>query len=280
MLYMKNYDIGLLSRAAVAVIALFFLVIFLSSFEIIDEGERGIVTRFGEVARIEGPGFTFVMPFVYDIQPISVRTTKEEAQTTASSKDLQDVTTTVAVQYNVTPAEENIRYIYSTLGLNFVDTIIEPAIQEATKSASALYSAEELITKRQEVKNEILRALKDRLSLEGINVTNVDIVEFTFSKSFNQAIEAKVKAEQEALREKNNLERIKFEAEQKIVAAQAEAEKIRIEAGALEANGDDLIRKIEAEAYLEAVKRWNGELPNQMIPGQTVPFINVNQNDS
>ena len=117
--------------------------------------------------------------------------------------------------------------------------------------------------------------MRNRLTREGILVTNVDIVDFKFSDSFNHAIEAKVKAEQDALREKNNLQKIKFEAEQKITAAKAEAEKIRIEAQALKANGKDLIEKIKVEAYLEAVKKWDGRLPQQMIPGQTVPFINI-----
>lgn len=272
---MINLDKSIFKSMGIAIFSLFAIVVLLSSFEIIDEGERGIITRFGEVSRIATPGVTFVMPFVYDIKVISIRTTREDAMTMASSRDLQDVTTTIAVQYNVEPTEEKIRYIYSALGLNFKQTIIEPAIQEATKSASALYSAEELITKRHEVKDKILQTLKNRLAVEGIVVTNVDIVEFKFSSNFNNAIEAKVKAEQDALREKNNLERFKFEAEQKIVAAQAEAEKIKIEAEALRFNGDEIIRKIEAEAYLEAVKRWNGVLPTQMIPGQTVPFINI-----
>jgi regulator of protease activity HflC (stomatin/prohibitin superfamily) len=234
-------------------VALFVITIVSSSFEVIDEGERGIITRFGEVSRIASPGVTFVMPFIYEIRTISIRTIREDATTTASSRDLQDVTTTVAVQFNVDRSEEKIKYIYSALGLNFKQTIIEPAIQEATKSASALYSAEELITKRHEVKDKILETLKLRLFNEGINVTNVDIVEFKFSSSFNRAIEAKVKAEQDALREKNNLERIKFESDQKIVAAKAEAEKIKIEASALRENGEDIIEKIKAEAYLEAV---------------------------
>lgn len=272
---MNNLDKKIFNNIGKAVIGLLVISTLFSSFHVVDEGERGIVTRFGEVSRIANPGVTFILPFIYDIKLISIRTTKEEARTTASSKDLQDVTTTVVVQYNVNPTAEKVTYIYSALGLGFKDTIIEPAIQEATKSSSALYSAEELITKRHEVKNKILETLQDRLKDEGILVTNVDIVSFKFSDSFNLAIEAKVKAEQDALKEKNNLERVKFEAEQKVVTATAEAEKIRIEAQALKFNGDDIIKKIEAEAYLEAVKKWDGKLPVQMIPGGTVPFINL-----
>lgn len=258
-----------------SVLAIFALVTILSSFEVVKEGERGIVTKFGEVERIVNPGVTLVLPYIYDIETISVRTTKDEVSSSASSRDLQDVTTALAVQYNIKPDEGVIKGIYSELGLNFKNTIISPAIEEATKSASAKFSAEELITKRSEVKDEILGDLKERLVSYGILVTNVDITDFRFSASFNQAIEAKVKAEQEALREKNNLERVKFEAEQKVVAAEAEAEKIRIEAQALRANGEDIIAKIEAEAKLEAVKKWNGVLPTQMIPGTAVPFINL-----
>ena len=272
---MHSNETGIIKWIVLGIVAIFALVTIFASFEVIDEGERGIITRFGEVSRIENPGVAFVFPFVYDIQIISIRTTKNEVQSTASSKDLQDVTTVLAVQYNVQPDPDVITNIYSNLGLNFKNTIIAPAIQEATKSASAKFSAEELITKRQEVKTTILGVLKERLAIEGIVVTNVDIIDFKFSSSFNNAIEAKVKAEQEALREQNNLERIKFEAEQRVVTAQAEAEKIRIEAQALKFNGKDLIEKIRAEAQLEAVKKWNGVLPTTMIPGQTLPFINL-----
>ena len=246
-----------------------------ASFENIQEGERGVVTRFDKLVRIEEPGIVVVPPFVYDIIPMSVRIVKLEAHSEASSKDLQDVTTDLAVQYQVIDTVENITRIFKVYKSDIDKTVVEPAIQEATKSATAKYSAEELITKRPEVKKDIIETLAKRLELEGLRLSNVDIVNFRFSPAFNQAIEQKVKAEQDALTAKNKLEQVKYEAEQKVAKAEAEAKRIELEALSLRANGEDIIAKIIAEAQLEAARRWNGVLPQQMIPGGTIPFIQL-----
>ena len=244
-------------------------------FENVQEGERGVITRFGEVTRVAQPGMVTVLPFVYSIEPMSVRTTKLTVNATASSKDLQDVTTQLAVQYNIVATDENIIKTYSEFKDDIELIIIAPSIQEAIKSATAKYTAVELITKRQEAKKDIFEALKTRMDSQGVVVSNVDIIDFKFSASFNQSIEAKVKAEQDALTAQNKLEQVKFEAQQSVEKAKAESEKTRLEVEALRTGGDDIIEKIKAEAQLELAKNWNGVLPTTMIPGGAVPFINL-----
>ena len=261
--------------SALGIVVFFGIVTMFSLFENVQEGERGVITRWGEVVRVAQPGMTTVIPFVYDIKPMSVRTTKLTTDATSSSKDLQDVTAQLAVQYNLVSTDENIINTYTEFKDDNEDIIIAPSIQEAIKSATAKYTAVELITKRQDVKKEIFETLKARMESEGVIVSNVDIIDFKFSASFNQSIEAKVKAEQDALTAQNKLEQVKFEAQQAVEKAKAESEKTRLEVEALRLGGEDIGEKIRAEAQLELAKRWDGKLPTTMVPNGALPLLNI-----
>lgn len=251
-----------------SVIGLLVLVFVSSSTVTIKAGHRGIILKLGAVDRVLDEGFNFKKPFIEKVEKIEVRTTKEEIQANSSSKDLQAVSAVIALNFHLQP--ESVGQLWSSVGGEYKTRIIDPAIQEAVKSATAKYTAEELITKRQQVKDDIKLALSERLIKEFILVDEVSIVNFDFSNSFNTAIEAKVTAEQDALAAKNKLEQVKFEADQRVAQAQAEAEAIRIQAQAIQNQGG-------AEyVQLQAIEKWNGVLPNQMIPGSTVPFINLN----
>jgi regulator of protease activity HflC (stomatin/prohibitin superfamily) len=147
--------------------------------------------------------------------------------------------------------------------------LIDPAIQDTVKAATAKFNAEALITRRPEVKEAIEVGLKEKLSESNINIKSVSITNFEFSQSFNSAIEAKVTAEQRALEAKNKLEQIKFEAQQKIETAKAEAESIRIQANAINSQGGaDYVA-------LKMIERWDGSVPQTVIPGSSVPFFNM-----
>ncbi|MDP2654909.1 MAG: prohibitin family protein [Candidatus Omnitrophota bacterium] len=208
-------------------------------------------------------GFHFINPF-WSIQHYDIRTQKVEADADAASKDLQSVTTKVAVNFRV--SEDKVRALYQETEGKYERTLIAPALQEAVKAATAQFTAEELITKRTEVKDAMRAALAAREAMRFFVVEDVSIVNFSFSTSFNEAIERKVTAEQDALAAKNKLEQIQYEADQKVVTAKAEAESLRIQSEAL-ANNASLIE-------LEAVRKWNGVLPAYMM-GNTVPFVNV-----
>jgi regulator of protease activity HflC (stomatin/prohibitin superfamily) len=145
--------------------------------------------------------------------------------------------------------------------------VIDPRIQEVVKAVVARYSAEELLAKREEVKQEVELALRNQLASYNIVVEAIQITNFQFSASFDHAIEAKQTAEQNALKAKNDLERIKIEADQKIAMAKAEAETIRIQADAIRAQGG-------AEyVQLKAIEKWNGQLPQ--VSGANTPFISL-----
>jgi regulator of protease activity HflC (stomatin/prohibitin superfamily) len=250
---------GLITKIVIAV-ALILLLIGISPFTIIDAGERGVITRLGAFSRTIEPGFHFMIPVLERVTKFEVRTQKEQTDASAASKDLQIVNATVAVNYNIDP--EKVDDLYVKIGTEYKSRVIDPAIQEVAKAVTAKYTAEELLTKRAAVTDEIHNLLSTRLASSDIQVTAVSIVNFNFSPSFNAAIEAKVTAEQNALAEKNNLS-----------AAQFQAQSIRVKSEA--ANNEKYIQLQRLEVERAAVEKWNGVLPTQMTPNATLPFLNL-----
>lgn len=230
-------------------------------------GQVGIVLRFGTITQVANSGLHFKTPYLDSVEKFDIQTQKEQVDAEAASSDLQTVHTTVAINYSVDGSK--IQQLYTTIGEDYKTKVIDPAIQEAVKATTANYTAEQLITKRPAVQDDIKASLVARLSPLFIEVGTVSIINFDFSASFNAAIEAKVTAEQNALAAKNKLDQVKFEAQQTIATAQATAEAQRISSAALAAQGGaDYVN-------LKWIEKWNGQLPNQMIPGQTLPFLNV-----
>lgn len=197
----------------------------------------------------------FKVPFITNIVKYDIRNKKVELDSSASSLDLQDVKATIAINYTLDSTK--IAKIYKELWKKdqIENNIIIPSIQEIVKSEFAKFSAENLVKKRSEVSEQIRKWLIEKFQPYWITLLDTNIVNFQFSQSFNQAIEAKVTAEQEALAEKNKLEKVKYQAEQEIEKAKWEAEKIRINAEA--------IQKQWWENYikLEFIKKWNWQLP-------------------
>jgi regulator of protease activity HflC (stomatin/prohibitin superfamily) len=142
-------------------------------------------------------------------------------------------------------------------------------VRTIVKSNTAQYTAEELVTKRAEFADKVLRELTDQFGTKDAVLENFNVTNFDFSEAFAQAIETKVTAVQNAEAQKNKLEQVKYEAQQKIETAKAEAEAIRIKAQAVtQQGGKDYVQ-------LQAIEKWNGILPTSMIPNGTVPFIDL-----
>jgi regulator of protease activity HflC (stomatin/prohibitin superfamily) len=238
------------------------LIIVISSFRIIDAGEQGVITRLGKVqGETLAPGIHFVAPVIDKLYIFSTRIRKMEASSDSASKDLQSVTTTIALNFQLDP--KNINKLYQEVGVEWQARIVDPSIQESVKSATAQFTAEELITKRSEMKAAVTELLKARLSSKYIMVDDVSITDFRFSQEFEKAVEAKQVAEQSALKARQDLERVKVEAEQRVTTAQAEAESLRLQREVL---SPDLLQ-------LRAIEKWDGKLP-QATSGN--PFINLN----
>lgn len=256
--------------AAVGFLAFLGFLFVLSSYFVVDAGERGVVLRFGEVVRIVDPGLRFKTPFAETVVRMTVRVQKGTTKTEAASKDLQVVQTTMVLNYNLAPDKAG--EMYSTIGLNYGEKVIEPVVKESFKAAAARYTAEELISKREALKTEVRNYLRDQLVKFGITVVELSITDFEFSAEFNRAIESKQTAEQHALRAKRDLDRIRVEAQQKIASAQAEAESLRLQRAVI---SPELIKLRQIEAQMKAIEKWDGKLPN--VTGGAVPFIEVDK---
>ena len=259
-------------RLAVIIGAMLVVLLFFSPWVKVGAGERGVVLNFGAVQEnVLGEGLHFRIPIMQQVVLMDVKVQKAVTDAASASSDLQDVTSSVALNYHIVPDRANV--VYQTLGIHFKDRIIDPAIQEVMKAVSARYTAEELITKRAAVSEAMRENLAARLQDYNISVDAFSIVSFSFSQVFTEAIEAKQTAEQLALKSRRDLERIKIEAEQKITAARAEAESLRLQRANISA---DLIELRKVEANLKAIEKWNGILP-QVTGGGAVPFIGVSQ---
>jgi len=247
-----------------AVIVLLVVTAF-QGFGVVPAGYRGVHLRFGALTnKIYNEGLYFKIPFIEDVRLVSVRIQKIQANADAASKDLQTVDATIALNYHVQP--DKTAYLYQNVPGDYQSTLITPAIQEVVKASMAIFNAEQLITKRTEVRDLMRKSIEDKLNKYGIIIDEFNIENFNFSDSFDSEVEAKVTAEQRALAAQNRLEQIKFEAQQQIEAAKGSAEAIRIEAQALIQNPMIL--------QLRSIEKWNGELPKVLGTG-SVPFIDL-----
>ena len=267
-----------LAIAAAAAIAFFLL----SPFVIVPNGHRGVKLTFGKAADAPlSEGLHFRLPLVQSVYKMPVMIERSETESEAASRDLQRVTTNVVLNYHIDPKQ--VVSVYRQLGEfdNIEPRIIDPAVQEAMKSVTARYTAEQLVTKRPEVADGIKVALRERMLRHGLIIDEFSITNFKFSASFDQAIEAKTVAEQQKLKAERDLERIKVEAEQRISFARGEAESTKLAAEAQaqalriqrESLTPELIRLREVEAQLKAIEKWDGRMPQ--VSGGALPFINV-----
>lgn len=240
------------------------------SFTSVDAGYRGVVLHFGAVTgRILDPGPHLITPVIETVKPISVQVQVEKLESQAASHDLQVVHTQVTLAYYQDPC--CVADIWSKLNDDAVDRVVIPAIQEAIKAQTAQYDAEQLIAQRPAVRAGIEQYVRDRLTTHHIDVDAVSITDFNFSEDYNRAIEAKVTAQQNALKAENDLNRIKIEAEQKVTQAQAEAK-------ALEVQKQQITPELVQLRTIEMMQQhWDGHLPDVYMSGQggALPMMDV-----
>lgn len=251
-----------------------------SSARCVPVGHFGVVKILGKVkhSTVLSEGLHFVIPVITSIQNMNVKLLKFEQKTSASSKDLQMVTTVVTVQFHLS----EVSMLYQKIGEEdvVVTVTLQPAVEESVKAVTAKYTAEELIKKRAEVKLKISEAIvnflkatmeEKGLKLEAIRISNVAITDFNFSDEFNKSIEMKVRAEQQALQAKN--EKIK-----KITDAEAVAEKIRLESIA---KANAILREARALRTnpllieYKRMEKWDGKLPE--VTGGAIPMFDIKE---
>jgi prohibitin 2 len=252
------------------------IVVMFESVVVVEAGHRGVVLYVGAVEnRVLGEGIHFIIPFAEQVVPLEVRTLKYVANAAAASNDLQEVQTTIALNYHISPDKANI--IYQQLGDDYADRIIAPTIQESVKASVAKFNAEELITKRATAKAVIAETIANTLSARNIVVETVFITDFSFSPEFAKQIESKVVAYQKYLTEQNNLLAVKVIANQTVVQAQASAR-----SNVARANGESQAIKIitsqlkQSPEYLQwlSINKWNGQMP-YALGSSALPFFQL-----
>ena len=245
------------------------LILLFGCFYTVSAGERAVLTTFGKPSmEVRGEGLHFKIPIVQGAKIMEVRIQKIEAGADSVSKDLQNLQTIVALNFHLSP--EEVPSLYQEIGTAYKERIINPSIQESVKAITAKFTAEELITKRSEVRQKMQELLKQRLREYFIVVDDFNIINFQFSEEFAKAIEEKVTAEQKKLKAERDLERIIVEKEQRIAQAQAEAEALRLQKTEIT---PDLIKLRQIEVQKLAIEKWNGILPQ--VTGGAIPFIDI-----
>ncbi|MCM1315218.1 MAG: prohibitin family protein [Muribaculaceae bacterium] len=265
-----------------AVIAVIALAIAGSSLTIVPAGNTGVVLTMGKVSSTSfQEGAHFKIPFVQTVENMSNKIQVYETPASAVSKDLQTVSSTLAVNYRL--VSDKSPDMYQNVGLDYQTILITPVVQECFKSATANYTAEQLITERQTVADDVKSALESKLNGYGIYIEKFNIVNFDFSTEFNNAIEAKQVAEQNLLKTKTEQEQAiviaNAEAEKKVIAAKAEAEAIMAEAQA-NADANELLEKSltpKVIAY-QQIQKWNGVLP-KVTGSDNGMLVNIDLDD-
>jgi regulator of protease activity HflC (stomatin/prohibitin superfamily) len=248
--------------------------ILVASYVQVPAGYRGVLLQFGAVRGVLPEGANFIIPFMQDSEIMEVRTQKDVAQSLpASSQDMQEVKTDVAINYHIDP--KDVGLLYKSVGIDYTERIIEPKVQETLKAIVAHYTAEQLIRMRDQVMIEVSDMLTDRLSPYHIVVEThgVSLTNFEFSPEFNQAIEAKQVAQQSAEKQKYILAQAQLEAQTAITAAKGEAEANRIKAQALNTQGG---QKVLMRAWID---KWDGKLPTVSSSGGTIIDLKSLMND-
>lgn len=258
------------SYGVIAGVALFTAVLVFESFTIVKAGHVGVQVTLGSVnPTVLAEGTHFVNP-ISDVKQVDVRLQKANLNNaSAGTKDIQQVHTDIVVNYRL--SGDKVPYIYKEFGLDVDSKVLGPAINESFKSAVGHYTSEELITKRDAVNADIMIRMKEKLAPFNILVNNVSLVNFGFSKAYQEAIEQKVIATQAKLRADQDYERIQVEAKSRIAQAKGEAEAIAIQANAIQHQGG------AAYVQLQWIEKWNGQMPSTVVGSDSKTLMNISK---
>lgn len=228
---------------------------------IIPAGHSGVLLRFGAVQGQLGEGIHLIIPGINSLHVMEVRTQNEESQATAASRDLQVVTTSLALNFRIDPTQ--VGKLYQSVGPDYKTRIIAPKVQESVKVVTAKYAAEELIRKRAQVKSEVEADITERLAAYNIIVdpAGLSITNFDFSPEFNKAIEQKQVAQQEAEKQRYVLQQAELEKQTQVARAEGSAQAAKLNAAALQVQGGGLV------IAREWIEKWDGKLPSVSTGG-------------
>ena len=259
-------------RTTIAVVIVLLIVLIFAGNAMcsVEAGHTGVITTFGKVSDdVLQEGLHFKIPFVQKMTQIDNRVLKTDVESSSASKDLQTVSSTISVNYRI--GVQNSANIFKNVGTNFDEVIVRPAVQECVKAVTAKFTAEQLITNRQVISQQMEDALAAKINPYGLNIEVFNIISFDFSEEFNKAIEAKQTAQQNALKAEQDLQRVKIEAQQQIEQAKAEAESYKLKNQEI----------TDAMIQMEYISKWNGQLPTVVSDGTNIldigGMLNSNQ---
>ena len=260
----------------------------------VDTGEVGFFTRWGEItskAPLE-EGLHCYEPFGTDLITYNIKNQTMNVETDVFTKDVQSMHVVIAVTFNL--VREKVIELHANTGKNYSEILIHPSVLGATKDALGKMEAGDIVASREQATEAILKAISERLSPHGINVTLVNIANIDYSDAFEKAVEEKQVALQQSQKEKNNTARLREVAQQEVVKAEADSKAQVLNA---EAEAKAILVKAEAEAKsiemcnkalaqsralieYETVKTWDGKLPVQMLGNAPVPFLKLEGQES
>jgi prohibitin 1 len=258
----------------IGVVLAIFAAIALSSFVIINPGEAGVLSILGKAQDIAlQEGIHLKPPFISTVDVYDVTVQKFEVPAQSATKDLQDLSARFAINFRLDPEQVvAIRRKQGSLQ-NLVNKVIAPQTQESFKVAAALRTAEESITKRNELKQDFDAALSQRLQKYAVIVLDTSVIDLNFSPEFAKAVEDKQIAEQRAQKAVYIAQEAQQEAQADINRAQGRAEAQRLLAETLKAQGGELVLQKEA---IQAWREGGAQMPNVLVIGKEsagVPFI-------
>lgn len=272
---------------AIALVAMFILMVAMGGWYSVDQGDRALVLRFGEVVETTGPGLRFKIPFIDSVERISVRTRKMTDTLAVYSKDIQGAEVKLSLNYSLDPAV--VSDVYTKYGIDYEERVVTPQIMAKAKDVFGQYAAVEIVQSREKLTAKVADELQTQFSATGIRIETVQIENIDFSDEYERSVEERMKAEVEVAKVRQNLEREKLnadmvrakaqgEADAQIMTAKASAESIKLrgeaEATAIKARAEALAQNQNLVHLIQAEK-WDGKLPQTMVPSGALPFLEV-----
>ena len=270
-----NVAVGKIVGIVVALVLV--LIVLGGSIVVVEAGQSGVVLTFGRVSPIVlQEGIHIKVPFAQNVITINNRIVKTEVTTEAFSKDLQTISSVIAVNYHINKNAS--AEIYKQVGLSYEDVLVMPAINEVLKAVTANYTAQQLVSQRNDVSVLLDDNLNAKLNEYGIVIDDLNIINWDFSQEYISAIEAKQVAEQNLIKTRTEQEQAlviaNTEAQKQVIAAQAEADKIKLLADATASSNETIALSLsDILIRYTLLQKWDGQLPK--VTGGASTFTDI-----
>jgi regulator of protease activity HflC (stomatin/prohibitin superfamily) len=256
----------ILMWAVVAIIAIVVVSVAGCGIKVVDTGQRGVKTRFGEITSTSLPeGLYFYNPITSNIIEIDTRVQRQDGDTESYTRDVQQAHIKYTLNYRL--QQDKAHIVYRDVGRDWEQKLIPQVVLGTLKEVVGKWDAVDLIANRDKAGATTFEAMRAKFAERFVEVSRFEITDIAYTHEFENSVEAKVIAQQKAIEEQNHTKQIEEQARQKVLSAEAEAKSMQIRAEALEQNA----KLVE----WEAVQKWNGVLPQYMLGGGATPFINL-----